>query len=96
MTAFQLAHQCGWLVMQGRHQRAVVVGDRRRDQYAALGKVAHQVQVERQFLEAQLFEDGQYVFAGAGGNEEITVLNTGSNALDAERLSDRKLGAPGA
>jgi hypothetical protein len=50
-AAFELADDGGRLAVQRDDQFALVVGHRRRHQHAALGQVAHQIEVKRQLLE---------------------------------------------
>ena len=73
------------------HQFAVGIRNRRRHQHAALGQVAHQLQIERQLLEAQVFKDRQHIFAALGAEEKIAVFNAGSDALERQRLAEGKL-----
>ena len=93
-VAFQLADDRRRLAVQRIQNPALMAGYRRRHQHAARGQVAHQFQVERQLLEAELFENGEDVFAALGGDEEIAVFDAGGDAADVERFSERKLGDP--
>ncbi len=83
-TAFELADDGGRLAVQGRAQRALVVGHGRGHQHAALGQVAHQFKVEGQLVGAEVLEDRQHVFATVGRDEEIAVLDARRDALDGQ------------
>lgn len=85
--AVELRDDRGRLAVQFAEQRAVVTRDRIRDRHAVGGQMAHQVEVERQLLRRQLFEDREDVFAARRRQEEIAVFDTGRNAAERKHVA---------
>ena len=92
--AVQLGDDGRRLAVEFMQDAPFLVGDRRRHQHVAVGKVAHQFEVERQLLERQFLENGQDVFACFGRQEEVGVFNTGRNALERKCLAEVELPNP--
>ncbi|MNT19922.1 hypothetical protein D3C72_1552100 [compost metagenome] len=56
--------------------------------------MAHQLQIERQLLEAEVFKDRQHVLAALRAQEEIAVFDAGCDALERQRFAEWKLRDP--
>jgi hypothetical protein len=86
-AAFELADDGGRLAVQGDDQFSLVVGHGGRHEHAVLGQVSHQVQVKRQLLEREVFENRQDEFAALRGEEKVAVLNARGDAADGQRFA---------
>ena len=83
--AFELGHDGGGLAVQRAEQRAVFARHGIRHRHAVRGQMLHQIEIERQLLGRQLFENREDVFAARRRQKEVAVLNTGR---DAAKLDD--------
>ena len=88
VTAVKAGDQRGGFALECAEITAGAVGQRMRAGHAAFGEVRHQVQVERQFLRGQLFEQRQHVTAGAGGDELVGVFDARGNAVQFAQFAD--------
>jgi hypothetical protein len=92
--AFQPGDDGSRLAVQRHAQLTLLVGHRRRRQYAVSGEMAHQLQVERQLFEAEVFKDGEHELAALGCQEKIAVLDAGRDTFQREGFAKGELRHP--
>lgn len=86
--AFQLGDDRRGLAAQRAEQRAVFARQRIRHGHAMRGQMLHEVEIERQLVGRQLFENREDVFAARRRQKEIAVLDAGRDATQLDDVAE--------
>ena len=88
-------HQPGGLSIEEAPQGARAIGLRRWRLHAGMGKMRHEIQVERQFLGGQALVEREHIAALVGGDEVVGIFYAGGDGLESLNRAERIAAEPG-
>ena len=92
--AVEAADDAGGFVLQYTQKLIMAICHRCRAGNAVTRQMSHQVQVERQFISVQFFEQREDEATIAGGDEIVGVFDAGRNPLQTQQLAQRIIAQP--